>query len=142
VRERPAASPVVVPPDRGTRDFAHTDIVADLALLKLAAGEAFERASREVLRRLASDVLGRELMLAPADIDELVRAAISELADAAPVALAISAADAKRVHSPLPVRIDPALVAGDLVVEVRDGSVESHVLFRFESALERAETSG
>jgi len=35
--------------------------------------------------------------------------------------------------------VDSSLGAGDLVVDVRDGTLESHFTFRLESALERAE---
>ena len=140
----PAAGPPTAPAVErsvapGVIDFAHADLVHDLALMKLAAGEAFENASRRLLRLLANDLLGRELLLGPVDLEGLVRGALAELSDSGPVALAVSAADAERVRAPLPVRVDPALGAGDLVVEVRDGTLESHFTFRLESALERAE---
>lgn len=131
-----AAAPAVV---RGVIDFAHADVVHELALMRLAAYEAFEGAARRMVRTLARDVLGRDLIMAPADIDALTAEALAAFASAEPVSLAISPADAERVRTPLPVRVDLTLEAGDLVVDVRDGSFESRFAFRLEAALERAE---
>lgn len=131
----PQAAPEVC---RGVIDFAHADVVHELALLRLAALEAFERGTERLLRALADDVLARELELAPSEIEALAKAALATFADHEPVAIAVSAVDAERVRTPLPVRVDPALVSGDLVVDVRDGAFESHFAFRLEAALERA----
>ena len=122
-------------------DFAHADVVHELALMRLAAMEAFEGLAHRALRLLASDVLFRELALAPADVEALAKRAVERFAEHAPVAIAISAADAERVRLPLPVRVDPALCAGDLVVDVCDGAFESHFSFRLEDALRRAEAT-
>ena len=134
----PAPAPAAPEVTRGVIDFAHADVVHELALLRLAALEAFERGTERLLRALADDVLGRELELGPAAIEALARRAVATFADHEPVAIAISAADAERVRAPLPVRIDPALAAGDLIVDVHDGAFESHFAFRLEAALERA----
>jgi len=137
----PDSAPVAPEVTRGVIDFAHADLVHELALLRLAALEAFERGTETLLRSLADDVLGRELELGPAAIETLAKRALGTFADHEPVALAISPADAERVRVPLPVRIDPALAAGDLIVDVRDGAFESHFAFRLEAALERAQRS-
>jgi flagellar biosynthesis/type III secretory pathway protein FliH len=113
--------------------------VHDLALLRLAAYEAFERSAARLLRTLALDVLGRELLVAPADLEALAAQALAAFAAAEPVGLAVSPHDAERVRTPLPLRVDPSLEAGDLVVDVRDGAFESRFAFRLESALARSE---
>jgi hypothetical protein len=131
---RPAASPRVpepAAPDDG--DFA-----GDLALLRAAAMEAFERASARLLRGLAEHVLARELALAPCDTDALVRRFLAEVAAYEPLALVLSPADAGRVRAPLPVRVDAALSAGDAIVEVRDGAFEWRLSFRLQSLLAAA----
>jgi len=118
-------------------DFAHADIVDDLVLMRLAALEASERAAERVVQLCAAEVLARELLLAPADIDAIVRRALASFALHEPFEIAVSAADAERIAASLPMRIDPALVAGDLVVIVRDGTFESTFAFRLEDALRR-----
>jgi flagellar biosynthesis/type III secretory pathway protein FliH len=122
----------------GIVDFAHAHVVADLALMRLAALEACESGMGRVIRLCAAEVLARELMLAPADIDAIVKRALASFALHEPVEIVVSAADAERVRAPLPVRVDPKLVAGDLVVLVRDGELESTFGFRLEDALARA----
>ena len=135
-----AAPPVSQPPaSRGAVDYAQAGVVHELTLLTLAAREAFARAAARLLRELANDVLARELLLAPADVAALVGRAVAAFAEHAPVGIAVSGFDADRVRAPLPVRVDPRLGAGDLVVDVRDGAFESSFTFRLEDALERAE---
>jgi flagellar biosynthesis/type III secretory pathway protein FliH len=113
-------------------------IVEDLALLRLAALEAFERARGRMLEVLAREVLARELMLAPADLDALAARALHEFAESEPLALVVAPADAARVSSPLPVRIDPTLVAGDLVIAVRDGEIDARFALRLSEAAKAA----
>jgi len=133
----PAAAPLpsVVP---HVVDFAHADIVHDLTMMRLAAGEAFEGAMRRLIADLAHEVLGRELALAPADIEALVARALAAWTQHEPVALVVGPADRDRVRAPLPVRTDATLAAGDLIVYVRDGAFESSFGFRLEGAIERA----
>ena len=91
-----------------------------------------------MLESLARDVLARELMLAPADLDALAARALRAFAECEPVALLVSPADAERVSSPLPVRIDPSLVAGDLLVAVRDGEVDACFALRLAAIADAA----
>lgn len=122
---------------RNVRDFAHADIVHELALMRLAAREAFERTTVALLDALAKDVLARELSIAAADVASLVERALAAFGNCEPVGLAISGADRGRVHAALPVRIDDALEAGDLIVDVSDGAIASTFAFRLEDALAR-----
>ncbi len=114
-------------------------VVEELALLRLAALEAFDRARARLLESLARDVLARELMLAPADLDALAARALRAFAESEPLALVVAPADAERVSSPLPVRVDPALVAGDLLVAVRDGEIDARFALRLAEATADAE---
>jgi len=112
--------------------------VEELALLRLAALEAFERARCRLLEALARDVLARELMLAPADLDALAARALRAFAESEPVALVVAPVDAARVSSPLPVRVDDALCAGDLLIAVRDGEIDARFALRLAEALRSA----
>jgi flagellar biosynthesis/type III secretory pathway protein FliH len=122
---------------RNVRDFAHADIVHELALMRLAAREAFERAVVELLESLARDVLARELTLAPAEIGALVERALGAFAASEPVGISVARVDLQRVHAAVPVRVDDDLQAGDLVVDVRDGALVSSFAFRLDDALAR-----
>ena len=123
---------------RSVAPFARSDIVHELVLMRLAAIEAFESGTTRLLRALADDVLGRELSVSAADVASLAARLLATYGEHEPIEIVVSAVDAERVRVPLPVRVDPALVAGDLVVRVRDGAFESQFGFRLESALERA----
>ena len=133
--ESEAATPGVTP---GVLDFAHADVVHELALMRLATMEAYGRAVESLLRSLADDVLARELLLAPADVDALVQRVLATFPVRDPVALRVSAADAGRVQAGLAIRVDPSLGSGDLIVVVRDGALESRFAQRLEDALARA----
>jgi len=133
-----AVAPATPPPAESTPERPLDALAGDLALVRAAAHEAFERASARLLRGLADEVLGRELALAPCDTAALVRRFLAELSAYEPLALAISAADAGRVRIPLPVRIEPNLRAGDAIVEVRDGTFESQLALRLESVVAAA----
>jgi flagellar biosynthesis/type III secretory pathway protein FliH len=122
--------------------FPHAAIVQELALLRLAAGEAFERGTAQLLRAFAQDVLARELCSSPADVQALAARLLAGSAAYEPVELVLSPDDAARVRVPLPVRADPELAPGDLIVRVRDGALESHLTFRLTAALARAQNGG
>ncbi len=122
---------------RNVRDFAHADIVHELALMRLAAREAFERAVIVLLESLAHDVLARELTTSPAEISALVACALGTFAACEPVGIAVARVDRERVHAAIPVRVDDDLEAGDLVVDVRDGALVSSFAFRLDDALAR-----
>jgi hypothetical protein len=111
-------------------DTARADIAQELALVRLAALEAFERASTDLLSRLAHDVLARELRVAPVDLAALTARALASFAEHEPVALVVAPGDVGSFESTLPVRGDATLDVGDLVVEVRDGSFETRFAMR------------
>jgi len=112
----------------------------DLALARLAALEAYQRAVPRLLAALAQDVLGRELALAPADLSRLAALACKRFEAEEPVALWVSPADERCVSSALPIRGDPALEPGDLVLEVRDGELDARFALRLAGALATAQT--
>jgi flagellar biosynthesis/type III secretory pathway protein FliH len=125
-------------PERPAVTFAYTDALEDLALMRLAALEGYERACTRLLESLASEVLGRELALAPADLAALLQRALAAFSEREPLAIVLAPHDAERARFPLPVRADPTLAAGDLVIEVSDSQLESRFAFRTQVALARA----
>lgn len=111
--------------------------------MRLAAREALERAGRTLLATLADEVLGRELALAPLDLEALVARTLASFDDLEPARIVLSQADAPESDAPrlagaLPVRTDPALEAGHFIIEVRDGVLDSQHSFRLQTVLARA----
>ena len=114
-------------------------LFGDLARLRAVASDALERASRRLLAALANDVLARELALAPVDVAALVERLRADVAAEEPLVVLVAPADAERIAcGAFPIRIDAALAPGDVVLEVRDGRVESRFGFRLDAAVRAA----
>src|SRR5690348_1458081 len=77
-------------PERRAAEDSVRRFCSELALARLAAIEAYERASGDLIAALAHDVLARELALAPADIDALARNVFERFASEEPVTVVVS----------------------------------------------------
>jgi flagellar biosynthesis/type III secretory pathway protein FliH len=108
----------------------------ELAILRAAACESFENAVRRLLVRLARDVLGRELALAPCDLAALVAAARGKIDLHRPLRLVTAPAERAEFPAEYGRRSDPSLAPGDLVVEVSDGAFDATLSARLQRALE------
>jgi flagellar biosynthesis/type III secretory pathway protein FliH len=137
----PAESAPAPPPASPARGDRFAPLAADLALARLAAFEAYERAVPRLLHALAREVLARELSLAGPDVQALSRALVAEFASEEPVAFVVAREDAARFPSGVPVRVDPRLRAGDLVLEVRDGEIDARFAVRLEDAIAAADAA-
>jgi flagellar assembly protein FliH len=102
----------------------------EIALARVAVFEAYERAVARLIDAIARDVLARELAMAPVDVEALARRALRTFADEEPVALVVAPADAPIVKAEVPVRVDPSMLQGDLVVVVRDGLIDARFALR------------
>jgi hypothetical protein len=87
------------------------------------------------LRRFAHEVLARELLLAPADIEALARRALGAFAGDLPRAVVVAPADAERLDLALPVHADARFERGDLALEVDDGKLVSSLQLRVEGVI-------
>ena len=114
--------------DTPTRD-------GETALAHLRIAEWFERAREQLLRRFAHEVLARELLLAPADIEALARRALGAFAGDLPRAVVVAPADAERLDLALPVHADVRFERGDLALEVDDGKLVSSLQLRVEGVI-------
>jgi hypothetical protein len=104
--------------------------------MRLAAREAFERSTARLLAALADDVLARELRLAECDLAALAARVLAAAGAVEPVALVVGEfAAGELAEAGLPIRHDAALGPADLIVEVRDGTLESPLAFRLAGAL-------
>lgn len=124
----------VAPQPSGPQEMAIAGEAAsfcdEIALARVAVFEAYERAVARLIEVTARDVLARELALAPVDIEALAGRALQTFADEEPVALFVAPADAPLVSAEIPVRVDPSLMPGDLVVIVRDGVIDARFALR------------
>ncbi len=108
--------------------------IREARLFRAALSEALEAVVVELSRRLAVDVVGRELRLAPVDLATLARRLIDERMLEHPVRLRVAFADAE-IACELPLIVDPALQAGDAVLECRGGAIDARLTVRLAAAL-------
>ncbi len=140
-RTEPAPTAQVARANDGAIDeTAHplAEFAGDLALARLAALEAYERAVPRLLDALAREVLGRELVSAPPDVAAVARALAAEFSAEEPVAFAVAREDLARFPAGIPARVDPRLRAGDVVLDVRDGEIDARFALRVRAAVARA----
>jgi flagellar biosynthesis/type III secretory pathway protein FliH len=113
------------------------DAVREVRRFRAALADSLEAASEEVLRDLAAEVLARELRLAPADVETIARRALERVFDEEPLKLRVHPGDAPTVQ-PLGVPISPdaALRRGDLILELRYGTIDLTLGARLSAALD------
>lgn|GEM_PF-2165352 len=116
------------------------DIVAEALRFRAALREAFERELESLCGDLAVRVLARDLRLAPADIERIARAVLEHRGDAEAIALRAAPDDARQLQAlvhehGLALCIDEAMERGDVVLELRAGSLESSLVMRLDAVL-------
>lgn len=109
----------------------------DIETFRAYAIETIERSMERLLTSLAEEVLGRELLLAPADVNEIARRALRRYDREGPIRLRVSAVDLGHVRSELPVIVDNELNKGDIIVEVRDGMLDARMDVRLDCVVRR-----
>jgi hypothetical protein len=103
--------------------------IREARLFRAALADAFDLLADSLAHRLAQEVLGRELQLAPVDLQEIAARVFDRAMGAEPLRLRVSAADAA-VAVELPVVIDGALAAGDAILECRSGGIDARLTVR------------
>ncbi|HTW83742.1 MAG TPA: hypothetical protein VMD91_06735 [Candidatus Sulfotelmatobacter sp.] len=102
-----------------------------MRLFRARLADAFDAAATRMLRELATDVLARELRLAPCDLAAIV----ARHRSSAPVVRVRVAPDDARIDLGLPVTVDPALRAGDAIVELAGGTIDARLGVRLAALL-------
>jgi flagellar biosynthesis/type III secretory pathway protein FliH len=147
---RPTASPACVEEPQSpvveivtVHDGACTcaDAIArDVRVFRARLADAFAAAEVTLVRELACAILGRELLLAPADVAAMAARIIGEHPAAQPVRLRVAHDDtyALAAHaSTLPPFVaDATLAAGDVIVEFAEGHIEASLGVRLAVLLE------
>lgn len=107
------------------RDARHfRAVLADLVELR----------SREAWKDIAAEVVGRELMLAPADLHAIVQRAIDRGNDV--LRVRVHPLDADRLDVAWPIVPDESLRTGDAVIETREGTIDARLGVRLAMLLD------
>jgi flagellar biosynthesis/type III secretory pathway protein FliH len=107
----------------------------EIRLFHAHVKEAVESAVQRLLNDIAADVLGRELLLAPAEIDAIVDRALRLFESECPVRVRLNAEDAAAAKLALPIAVDRELRRGDAVIELECGSVDASLGVRLATVL-------
>lgn len=125
---------------REDQDEDELELLREVRLFHARVIEAVEAAVETLVTDIAADVLGRELVLQPAEIETIVDRALQRFADEEPLRVRVHADDAPRLNGALPVVLDVGLRPGDAVIELRNGSVDASLGVRL-AAVVRAATA-
>jgi flagellar biosynthesis/type III secretory pathway protein FliH len=112
------------------------DVCARVRRFRAMLDDALDRTLADLLREIAVDVVGRELLLAPADLAAIVRRARDRCAEI-PVAVRVHPSQQLLGDFDVPVLPDPLLRSGDVQIELRSGSIDARLGVRIEQMLVR-----
>jgi hypothetical protein len=127
--DRARLTTCVVPSDP---DDAVAGALRDARLFRARLADALDDAVARLVREIATDVLARELRLAPCEIAVLVRRVLER---APVVRVRVAPADLTLVPG-VPVLADPDLSAGDAVLELGRGELDARLGVRLAAVLE------
>jgi flagellar biosynthesis/type III secretory pathway protein FliH len=112
------------------------DVCERVRRFRAMLADALDRSLAELLREIAIDVVGRELLLAPADLEAIVRCARERCAEI-PLAVRVHPAQQRLYYFDVPVLPDPSLRSDDVQIELRSGSIDARLGVRIEQMLAR-----
>lgn len=114
------------------------ELMREIRLFHARIIEAAEAAVERVVSDVAADVLARELLLEPADIEAIVDRGLKRFAAEEPLRVRVHADDAPRLNCSVPAIADERLRAGDAVIELRGGSIDATLGVRLSTVVEAA----
>jgi flagellar biosynthesis/type III secretory pathway protein FliH len=115
------------------------EALGDVRRFRAAVADAVDCKVADVLADIASSVLGRELLIAPADVLAIVKRAIAALDDERVIALRVHPDEADALtRQPMPVIADMNLRRGDVVLDVLSGTIDRRLGIRLQRVLDAA----
>ncbi len=135
LEEVPETSEPMPPDEQAVSNDERLAALREVRLFRAGVIEAVEAAVETITADIAADVLGRELLLAPADIESIVDRALQRFAGEEPMRVRLHDDDAAQAKCALPVVRDPALRRGDAIIELRSGSIDVSLGIRLETLL-------
>jgi flagellar biosynthesis/type III secretory pathway protein FliH len=128
------ASPVGETRANPPSDF--DDALSSARRFRAALADALALSLERLVRDIACDVLARELALAPCDVATIAAHALERVLEERPVRVLVHPDDAAACEAiDLPVVCDAGLRAGDVVFDVRCGSIDSSLGARLDAIL-------
>lgn len=104
---------------------------------RAALADALAQATARLIRELASDVLARELTIAPCAIESLVARLARDHVSAGPLRVRVSPFD-RVTTCEFPIVVDASIQVGDALLECTSGIVDARLGVRLSDVLDRA----
>ena len=117
-------------------DGDEINLQREMRLFRARIIEATEAAVETLVADIAADVLARELLLAPADIEAIVDRALRRFLEDEPLRVRVHADDAPKLECGVPLVADDTLRRGDAVIELRTGTIDARLGVRLASLLQ------
>ena len=111
-------------------------LLREMRLFRARVIEATEAAVETLVADIAADVLARELLLAPADVETIVDRALQRFLADEPLRVRVHAGDVPNVHCDVPLVADETLRPGDAVIELRTGTIDATLGVRLATLLQ------
>lgn len=130
--------PAVPPPDvpEAPTGTEHDDAFRAVRRFRAALADVLDTAVQTLLPAIARDVLARELRLEPADIAAVVRNAIDRFGGDQVLSIRANPADLDALGvTGLPRLSDDTLPVGDILIELRSGTIDLTLVARLNAAL-------
>lgn len=105
-------------------------------IFRAALSDALDVTLRDLLGRIARDVLARELQLASADVCAIARAAVARHRNDGVLAVRAHSSDlAALARCEIAAVADDALAPGDVVLQLRSGTIDVSLAARLDAAV-------
>jgi flagellar biosynthesis/type III secretory pathway protein FliH len=111
-------------------------LLREMRLFRARVIEATEAAVETLVADIAADVLARELLLTPADVETIVDRALQRFLEDEPLRVRVHAGDAPKLECGVPVVADDTLRRGDAVIELRTGTIDARLGVRLATLLQ------
>ena len=130
------ASPEPASPEPASPDEELlADVCSRVRRFRAMLADALDRALADLVREVAVEVIGRELVCAPADLQRIVARALERVAPDLPLAVHVHPSQLELVQLDVPVIADPGLRSDDVRIDLRSGSIDARLGVRIERML-------
>jgi hypothetical protein len=114
-----------------------SEALAEVRIFRAGLADALDAVRATLLRDLAVTVLARELQISPVQIDSIAAQALERVWEDEPIRVLANALDLPALGAlPVPANADARLRRGDVLVEVRHGTIDVSLGARLADVLE------